>query len=136
MSSKERRESIERVRRATVDLSKAIMDFSPAAIVIIDQAGVIQLANPKAEQLFGLSASDMSGKPLKSLFPRRYRSHYESFLRRSLQQNESELELLVIRQDGKRIPVGLLIGRMLLNGDHYYLLFFTICGAGKARKKK
>ncbi len=136
MSSKEKRESIERVRQAAPDLSKAIMDFSPAAIVIIDQAGIIQLANPKAEQLFGLSASAMSGKPLKSLFPRRYRNHYESFLGRSLQQNESELELLVIRQDGKRIPVGLLIGRMLLNGDHYYLLFFHDLRSRKSKEEE
>jgi len=122
--------------QATVDLSRAIMNFSPAAIVVIDQSGDIRLFNPKAEDLFGFSAGDVVGKPLTMLFPQRYHEQYKSFLSRSLQQETAELELLVIRRDQVRVPVGLLVGRMRLSEGYYYLLFFHDLRPRKKREAK
>jgi PAS domain S-box-containing protein len=46
----------------------AVVDNAPDAILTIDAAGVIQLANPAAASVFGCSPQDMVGKPIADLF--------------------------------------------------------------------
>jgi PAS domain S-box-containing protein len=54
----------------------AIIQASPAAIMLIDLDGTVQLWNPAAERIFGWSAAEVLGKPLPTVAV----EHREEFL--------------------------------------------------------
>ena len=48
-------------------------------IILVDEAGIIAAANPTAEHLFGYEKGKLTGVPLESLLPERYRINHMKF---------------------------------------------------------
>jgi len=48
---------------------QALLAGAPDALIIVDAAGHILIANSQAEQLFGYAASELSGQPVELLLP-------------------------------------------------------------------
>lgn len=57
------------------ELCRNLWDGHPSAIIVVDANGTITLTNSKLEQLFGYSSSEVIGKPIEILIPRRYGNH-------------------------------------------------------------
>jgi len=55
-----------RAREAWLD---SVVRFAPDAIVVVDAAGGIALANPAAEVMFGYPPGELAGRPVESLVP-------------------------------------------------------------------
>jgi PAS domain S-box-containing protein len=93
----------------------ALLEILPEAIIVVDSTGHIVLASDAAEQLFGYSRGDLSGKALDALLPPRFRGahafegtelfgfrkdHSEfpiEITRQSLETEEGTFELSLIR---------------------------------------
>ena len=53
-----------------------LFDVAPDGIVIVDEDGLIVTANERAGGLFGYAPGELTGEPLESLIPKRFRSHH------------------------------------------------------------
>ncbi len=62
------RRSEERFRR--------VVEATPNAMVMIDQAGRIAMINAQTERVFGYSRSELLGQPMEMLVPERFRGHH------------------------------------------------------------
>jgi two-component system sensor histidine kinase DevS len=54
-------------------LARALIESSPDGLLLVDQNGVIKLANPKAASMFGRSIDDLVGTPVDQLVPAEFR---------------------------------------------------------------
>lgn len=94
--------SEERLRR--------IVEASPAGLVMVDERGVIVLANNATENLFGYSHDDLLGKPIEILIPDRFQSGHPD-QRQAYVANPSSRpmgggrDLFGLHASGKEIPI-------------------------------
>lgn len=96
-------------------------DISPDALVVVNQAGTIVMANRQAEELLGYSHQEFVGQPLEILLPQHlreahiaHRKHYFSApLTRPM---GAGLPLSGRRNDGTEFPVDISLRPLLLDG--------------------
>jgi PAS domain S-box-containing protein len=70
---------VERTRVA--DQFQALLAGAPDAVVIVDEAGRIQIANGQAERLFGYDAGALIGQPIELLLPEALRARHAAHRR-------------------------------------------------------
>ncbi|MES2356158.1 MAG: PAS domain S-box protein [Pseudomonadota bacterium] len=94
---------------------RAILEFAPDAIVMVDQTGTIVLVNAQAEKLFGYTRDELYQRPIEMLMAERYRNrHIEHRSTYSANPHLREmgmgLELFGRRKDGEEFPVEVSLG--------------------------
>jgi PAS domain S-box-containing protein len=109
-------------RRVTSTGLNELLDLSPDALVIVDQAGTIVLVNEQAVSLFGYRREEVQGKPLEMLLPERLRSlhtaHREHYFAEPRTRSMGMgLELLGRCQDGREFPVDISLRPVLLDNQ-------------------
>lgn len=55
---------------------RLLLDSAPDAMLVVNEAGAIVLANTQSETLFGISRQNLIGKPVEILMPERFRTHH------------------------------------------------------------
>lgn len=101
--------------RLTID---SVMD----AIVSVDQAQNIVMFNLAAEHMFGVSATDVIGRPLTSLMPSPRREahagHVGAFMNSNVPSRGMgmQMEILGLRADGSEFPLESAISQTMING--------------------
>lgn len=89
---------------------REIFQGSAEGILMVDELGHIQLANPVSERMFGYKSGELTGKKLEILLPPRFQSKHVS-LREQFRKNPSPRrmgigrDLMAIRKDGHEFPV-------------------------------
>jgi PAS domain S-box-containing protein len=71
----ERAELLRRVERAH-DRFRLAVEASPSAMVLVDRAGRVVLANAQAERSFGYARAELIGQPVEVLVPERFRAQH------------------------------------------------------------
>jgi PAS domain S-box-containing protein len=91
-------------------LFQRLFESAPDAIVVVDEAGIIELVNGQAERLFGYSRSELCGKSVELLVPERLRAQH--VVRRTefakapkARPMGSGLELFGRKSDGSEFPI-------------------------------
>lgn len=89
---------------------RRVVEASPSAILMVNEAGSIQLANAKAEELFGYPREELLGKTMDRLLPLETRGHHAGYIERYFQQPQARpmgagRDLYGLRRDGARVPV-------------------------------
>ena len=124
-------------RRATVMTNNAlareahlqsILDTVPEAMIVIDEAGVMQSFSIAAERLFGCSAADAVGKNVSTLMPEPYRHSHDNYLLRYMTTGERRIigigrVVVGRRMDGSTFPMELAVGEMK-SGDRRFFTGF------------
>ena len=92
------------------ELTGAIVDQAPDAIVFADSRGRIRLWNRAAERLFGYVAGDVIGKSLDIIIPERLRASHWSAFDRAIESGRTQYEGRVMttrsmRSDGSKLYV-------------------------------
>ena len=94
-----------------------LFEFSPNAVVIADDMGLIRCANPRAAELFGYAADELIGQPAEILVPERFRAGHPD--RRGVdratlqaQQAGKVIELFGQRKDGVEFPIDVMLRRV------------------------
>ncbi|HKW20606.1 MAG TPA: PAS domain-containing sensor histidine kinase [Ktedonobacterales bacterium] len=99
-----------------------LLDLSPDAVVVIDERGIIILANPQASALFGYTPDQLIDHPLELLLPERLRAGHIRHRTGYLAAPHSRpmgvgLELEGRRKDGVEFPVDISLRPCLIKGQ-------------------
>ncbi len=104
-----------------------MFDFMPTAILLVDSHGAIQLANQRAEALFGYSRSALQHMSIEQLIPDRFRSGREQSQGHLLQAPNlwtlgAGRDFYCVREDGREVPVELGSNKMKLEDGVFTLV--------------
>jgi two-component system sensor histidine kinase/response regulator len=96
--------------RETEQFFRSVLELAPDGLMVIDEKGVIQLANVQCEKLFGYARDELVGQPVEMLVPDAVRSQHpelrESFHRAPVVRGMgTNRDLRAMRKDGSLIPV-------------------------------
>ncbi len=101
-----RRQADETLRKAN-EAVKAVVEASPAAIISLDDAGLVRMWNPAAERLFGWTAEEVLGGPLPFVPPEERENLKSIVARASRGEPVTNVESRRQRQDGSWIDIQL-----------------------------
>jgi PAS domain S-box-containing protein len=113
------------MRVSSANLSP-LLDISPDALVIVNQAGRIVLVNGQTEAVFGYARDELIGQPLELLLPQRSRSVHAAHRERYFSAPRTRpmglgLNLVGRRKDGSEFPVEISLNPLLLDGSLHAL---------------
>lgn len=88
---------------------KGLLESAPDAMVIVNDAGVVELVNAQTEVVFGYSKKELIGQRVEMLIPDKYKSHASHrkrfFINPKTRGMGSGMELLGKRKNGEEFPV-------------------------------
>jgi PAS domain S-box-containing protein len=104
------RDLTEHLRSEAGEKFRAVVEASPAAMVMVNKEGRIVLINAQAEKLFGYERDEMMGKGIDMLVPERYRDAHPQQRNGFLAQPRARMmgmgrDLYCLRKDGTEVPV-------------------------------
>jgi PAS domain S-box-containing protein len=109
--------------------SKAILNSSLDAIILIDEEGLVIEWNKQAEIILGYSIQEAFGKPLEELIiPERYRQKHKDGMEQFKVSRHGPalnkiLELPALHKDGHELPVELFIVAIEISGKQVFSAF-------------
>src|SRR5438552_12726844 len=108
--------------RASEERFRAVAVTANDAIISADAHGDITYFNPGSERVFGYTADEVSGKPLTTLMPERFREAHRAGLARYLATGEAHVvgktvELAGRNKDGREFPLELSLASWKLGSD-------------------
>lgn len=97
-----------------------LLDISPDALIIVDPAGTIVMANEQAAALFGYSREELQQQSLESLMPTRFRAIHTDHRQHFFAMPRTRpmgvgLQLFGLRKDGAEFPVDISLRPLLLD---------------------
>jgi len=108
---------------------RAITETSMDAIVVFDEQGLVHKYNGSAQRIFGVPANEMLGHSVTRIMVEPYKSmaieSFDRFLEEASHAMGVELESHCVHTDGRRIPVRLMMGRMVSLQERLYVAFIT-----------
>jgi PAS domain S-box-containing protein len=89
---------------------RPFLEAAPDAIIIVDQRGLIVLANPQTRLLFGYAENELTGEPIEILVPGRFHPKHKTDRAKfsadpKVRPMGAGLELFGLRKDGTEFPV-------------------------------
>ncbi len=104
---------------------RSIIQSMDESVVVIDERGAMQSANPAAERLFGYTESELKGRNVKMLMPQNYADRHDAYLQHYLDTGEKHIigvgrEVHGMRRDGSKFPMQLFVGEMSVGGRRYF----------------
>lgn len=123
MNLKQAKEALEKSQNQLHAIIHHVMD----GIITINEAGEILGFNPAAEQIFGYSQQDVSGKNVNILMPEPVRSEHDVYIKRYIQTGHAKMiglrgrEVIAVRKNGEQFPLELSISEMMLGGLRYFI---------------
>jgi PAS domain S-box-containing protein len=110
---------------ALQEVERHLYRYSPDALIVVDDRGVIVLANDTVRQLFGYTADSLVGKPIDVLLPprfvERHRGHVAAFLRapQNREMGARIADLFARRADGSEFPAGIRLAPLAVEGVRF-----------------
>jgi PAS domain S-box-containing protein len=104
---------------------RATVDTAVDAIVVIDDAGIVQSVNPAGERIFGYQAGEIVGENVTLLMPEPHRSAHRSYMDAYLRTGVAKIigidrEVDARRKNGELFPVDLAVAEWRTNGKRYF----------------
>jgi PAS domain S-box-containing protein len=101
---------IARRTKVVLDLFGRMFESSPAALMLIDRSGEIRMLSNEAARIFGYARSELVGRPLEQLVPKRFGKvhalHRRDYLANpSLRIMGGPTEIFGLHKDGSEFPV-------------------------------
>jgi PAS domain S-box-containing protein len=99
-----------------------IVEASPTALVLTGRSGRIEMANGRAERMFGYDRAALHGKPLELLLPLRFRDRHvdmrnDFFADMSPRKIGEGRDLFGLRKDGTEFPLEIGFNRIDCDGE-------------------
>lgn len=91
-------------------IAQRLLQFSPDAMLVVDEQGIIRYSNETSGTLFGYSPEQLIGRPIKLLIPERFHmrhgTHVASYVRQptSREMGARISDLFAQRADGTEFP--------------------------------
>ncbi len=120
------RNRFERQADRTLTQLEAISEHSADAIVIIDADSTITFANPRVEDYFGYTPTELEGESLTRIMPERHRQDHLTGIKRYLRTDErsvswSNVEFHGLHRDGSEVPLSVSYGEFEQEGQRRFI---------------
>lgn len=101
---------------------RTVTETASDAIVVIDRGGIIRLANPATEKIFGYPVKEMLGQNLSMLIPEQpgNSADLQSYLSTGQGNISWEVELPGLHRNGTAVPLELSFGAFTKEGKQYF----------------
>ena len=101
---------------------RQLLDISPDALIVVDPAGMIVMANKQAAALFGYRRGELQHQPLELLMPERFRTAHTGHRQQYFSVPRTRpmgigLQLFGRRKDGAEFPVDISLRPILLDDE-------------------
>ncbi len=112
--------------RETNNKLQAILDSAVEGMIIIDQQGIVEMANPASLRLFGYEEKEVVGKNVMMLMPEPDRSNHDHYIQEYQRTKKRKIigigrEVLGMKKDGSSFPVRLSVGEVKLRDSVVYM---------------
>jgi len=109
---------------ASLSMVADLFDVLPDAVIVVDGAGRIALANSAVRRVLGYTAEELVGQPLERLIPESYRARHERHLAQFRSQGlpramGSRPVLYALRKSGTEVPVSISISNLDIQGERF-----------------
>lgn len=99
---------------------KGLLESAPDATFVIDESGIIQIANAQAVKVFGYDRLELEGHSIHKLLPVHLRDVHKMHIMEYMKQPKTRLmgdnnELLALGADGEQFPVEISLSAVTLN---------------------
>jgi PAS domain S-box-containing protein len=106
-------------------LFEALFETAPDAMIVVDRAGRIVLANPQAERLFGYDSDELTGQPIEILLPADVRAAHHGHRERyasapRVRPMGAGQELIGQRRDGSQFPTEIALSPLNVDGESLF----------------
>ncbi|MDQ3047359.1 MAG: PAS domain S-box protein [Bacteroidota bacterium] len=124
------------------DNIRSLIANAPDAIIVIDEKSVIQIWNPKSEQIFGWMEEDVVGKPLSdTIVPPQHREAHAKGMERYLKTGETQIlnrtiEITALNKAGKEFFISLTISESKRKGESVFIAFIRDISEDKKRQQE
>ncbi len=118
----ERREA-ERTMRESEQRLRALFDSAVDGIVVFDESGLIETANPACERMFGYGADEMRGREIAMLLPDAHASGPKATAGKTLAAFGAlgaAGDAIALRRGGDPFPVEIVVAEMADSGTHRF----------------
>ena len=104
---------------------RAIVGTAVDAIIVIDEDGIVQSANPAAERIFGYAPGEIVGKNVSILMPGPHSSAHQGYIKAYLRTGDAKIigkgrEVDGRQRDGKLFTADLAVVEWRLTGKRYF----------------
>jgi PAS domain S-box-containing protein len=104
---------------------RAILETAVDAVLAINTQGIVRLANPAVERLFGYAPEEVIGRNVSMLMPSPDRERHDGYIARYLQTGEKRIigigrEVTGRRKDGSTFPAYLSVSEVNVEGEHTF----------------
>ncbi|HXC76050.1 MAG TPA: EAL domain-containing protein [Candidatus Acidoferrum sp.] len=103
---------------------RSVLDNVSDGLATIDQAGIIESANPAVVKLFGYEESDLVGQPAEILIATTHRSGFTNYLQHRLMQDipiSAAHESMGKRKSGSLFPLEFVVSSMQVGSRHLFI---------------
>jgi diguanylate cyclase (GGDEF)-like protein/PAS domain S-box-containing protein len=109
---------------ASLNAVADLFDVLPDAVIVVDGAGRIALANSAVQRVLGYAAVELVGQPLGQLIPESYRTQHERHLAQFRGQGQpramgSRPVLYALGKSGTEVPVSISISNLDIQGERF-----------------
>src|SRR5262245_3972937 len=109
----------------TSELTEHLLQSSPDALLVVDEAGAICFANETVTELFGYTPESLIGKPLETLVPKRLRERHAGHVAGygknpyNREMGARIRELYALRADGTEFPANIRLAPLRVDEKLY-----------------
>jgi hypothetical protein len=113
---------------------------APDAVIVIDKESCITFWNPKAEEIFGWSATEVMGQSLSQIIvPPQHREGHERGMKRYLATREAHvlnrtIEITALKKTGEEFYVSLTVSQTAQKGEVAFIAFLRDIQEQKANQ--
>jgi PAS domain S-box-containing protein len=112
-------------REQATEVLHSVMGSVDDSILMIDEQGTIQLANPATERLFGYRAADLIGNNVKILMPEPHKNEHDDYLARYIRTGKAKVigigrQVDGRRKDGSTFPLELTVTEFQLHSKRHF----------------
>jgi diguanylate cyclase (GGDEF)-like protein/PAS domain S-box-containing protein len=103
---------------------RSVLDNVSDGLATIDQAGIIESANPAVAKLFGYSAEELMGQQADILIATTHRSAFDNYLQRRLNLDvpvSGAHETMGKRKNGSLFPLEFVVSSMQVGSRHLFI---------------
>ena len=105
---------------------KAILNTVLDGLIVIDERGIIQIANPATTKIFGYGLEEMIGQNVKMLMPETEKRAHDDYLKNYRETGEAKIigsgrEVIGCRKDGTHFAMDLAISETIIDGKRMFV---------------